>query len=281
MKRVNGKETLIFIHLPKAAGTTLAHLIEAEFGDGEVYVTNLAEREAGFATLPETEKRQTRLLTGHMGFGLHQTLPQEAVYVTLLRHPVKRVVSHYYFEQREPASSLRGVMAAGMTLAEYVVHQHAYKRDNLQTRVLAGDWVNRHGTRLCDEAMLTQAKHNLRRYFAVVGLTEQFALSYCLMANVFGWRPRLSVRHNRMGGGGKGVPAGDLAIITEHNQYDLALYAFAENLLAEQVAQMPAQFQRQVKWYQLRTMLNNGYWTLRRYSVRAYLKKHWGVSVQE
>lgn len=273
MKQVNGKETLIFVHIPKAAGTTLAHLIEPEFEHDEIYVTNPVECEVDFHRLPQSEKADIRLVSGHMSFGLHPTLSRPFAYVTMLRNPVKRVISHYFFEQREPLSSIRSLMEAGMTLAEFVHHQQRYKRDNLQTRVLADDWVKRHGTRPCDEEMLEQAKDNLTEHFAVVGLAEQFAESYLLMANLFGWRPRLSVRHNRMGGGGEVIPAGDIALITEHNQYDLQLYAFAKELLTNQLAQQPLAFHRQLNWYKRRSRLNDWYWTLRQYSLRTYLKQ--------
>ena len=37
------------------------------------------------------------MFKGHMTFGLHEVLPQTATYITVLRDPVDRVISAFYF----------------------------------------------------------------------------------------------------------------------------------------------------------------------------------------
>ena len=37
------------------------------------------------------------MFKGHMLFGLHAILPQPATYITVVREPVDRVISSFYF----------------------------------------------------------------------------------------------------------------------------------------------------------------------------------------
>ena len=47
--------------------------------------------------LPPARLRKTRMFKGHMLFGLHKILPQPSTYITVLRDPVERVLSAFYF----------------------------------------------------------------------------------------------------------------------------------------------------------------------------------------
>src|SRR5437879_12837060 len=101
--------TVIFIHIPKTAGITLRYIIEAQYehaGHDKIDGERIAESVAEFRRLPESEKQNVRVLTGHMPFGLHEAMPQRCHYVTLLRDPTERTISHYYFVFREPTHYL-------------------------------------------------------------------------------------------------------------------------------------------------------------------------------
>ena len=47
--------------------------------------------------LSQRRLQKTRMFKGHMVFGLHEVLPQPATYITVLRDPVDRVISAFYF----------------------------------------------------------------------------------------------------------------------------------------------------------------------------------------
>ncbi len=47
--------------------------------------------------MPEEKRNKIRCLKGHMPFGLHKYLLNSSVYLTVLREPIERVISHYYF----------------------------------------------------------------------------------------------------------------------------------------------------------------------------------------
>jgi hypothetical protein len=67
---------IIFLHLPKTAGTTLNRLIEWEYPLGEMYSVDPVLFEWSFARLRRLSKRRlrkTRMFKGHMLFGLHES----------------------------------------------------------------------------------------------------------------------------------------------------------------------------------------------------------------
>ena len=104
--RVVAQPTIIFLHIPKTAGSTLHTILQKQYpGDqlchlkGDPHIDTAI---TNFKSMDSTQKKQIRLLTGHFEFGIHQWLPQTAVYFTLLRHPVERVLSYYYFILRNP-----------------------------------------------------------------------------------------------------------------------------------------------------------------------------------
>src|SRR5438105_758705 len=47
--------------------------------------------------LSKERLRKIRVFKGHMLFGLHEVLPQPATYITVLRDPIERTLSAYYF----------------------------------------------------------------------------------------------------------------------------------------------------------------------------------------
>ena len=50
-----------------------------------------------FISLSDEKKMGIRLLKGHMPFGLHKNLPVDARYISILRDPIERVTSQYYY----------------------------------------------------------------------------------------------------------------------------------------------------------------------------------------
>ena len=98
------EKSVIFLHIPKVGGSTISKIIERQYRPRNIFhvrdnssqkrIQNCVDE---FKVLPVAEKERIKVLMGHMGFGLHNFLPQPSVYFTLLRDPVERVISYYYF----------------------------------------------------------------------------------------------------------------------------------------------------------------------------------------
>ena len=223
---------LIFLHIPKTAGSTLASLLE------RYYPADRAYRSAGAENLLELNKlsreRRARLLLiqGHVPLGLDRMFEQDFSYITLLRRPVERLQSEYSYIARRDDHPLHHATRE-VSFDEFLESGVLWSTDNCQTRVLAGAEYIEFGR--CSREHLRQAKHNLESFFAF-GLCErfdEFALRLHRLMSQRGypfyqrknvdrdnlWRERASLRTPRL--------------LRELNELDAELYAWAATRLSE------------------------------------------------
>jgi hypothetical protein len=142
---------------------------------------------ADFRALPERERRRVRALMGHVPYGAHEWLPQPSVYATMLRDPVDRLVSMFYFI-RSGAKDNSTETVSQMSLVEFAESPPVANAADAHVRFLAGrqDWgqLTEFDPVTADDVEL--AKRRLDE-FAVVGLTERFDESAGLIGEVMGW----------------------------------------------------------------------------------------------
>ena len=132
------EEAIIFLHLPKTAGTTLNRLIEREYPLREMYSVDPVLYEwssARLRKLSERRLRRTRIFKGHMLFGLHEVLPQPATYITVLRDPVERVLSAFYFMRSHKLHPLYWKLRKEKWTVEKFAQR--YPRNNVQCKIIA------------------------------------------------------------------------------------------------------------------------------------------------
>lgn len=169
-------ECLIFTHIPKAAGTTLDRLLRGialtkdlqwQRAFGTVYYQFLGKGKAesieNLLSLPSEKLAQIRILTGHVPFGVHEYLPYTPRYITALRDPISRMVSHYKM----------GISRSGWTSGESLkelVRKGALVSD-VQVRMLAG---LRSPHDIVTDETLSLALDNLEKYYFLIGVSDEF-----------------------------------------------------------------------------------------------------------
>ena len=224
------RETLIFLHIPKTAGTTLNRIIEWQYSPFEIFTIDpyrIRATPERLERLPEERRRRLRVVRGHMLYGVHKSLPQPATYVTMLRDPVARVLSAYYFVLRRPLNPLhRKVKRQRLGVEDYV--RLFPERHNLQCRLIAGV----KDTAIADERLLDTAKENLTKSFSVVGISEQFEESLMLIATTFNWQIPF-YKNCKVSKARPQIDPGTAALIRDHNRLDVELYEFGKKLFAE------------------------------------------------
>lgn len=272
-------DTVIFLHIHKAAGTTLHRIVERQYDPAQVWSFDESHNFDDFQRLSEIQRAGIRMLKGHMIFGMHEWMPGESTYFTLLREPIERAISFYYWIRRNPHHHHYDLITSeDLSLEEYLETGQANMMDNGQTRMLAGVLQYEFPFGECTEELLEAAKFNLTESFSVVGLVERFDETLLLLKRAFGWNDvyyaQQNVTRNRPGRGD--LPQATLELLAEQNGLDLQLYGYAKELFGERVRQQGPLFPLEVKWFQWRHLgtdrLTQARQELRRHSVRMWLR---------
>jgi Galactose-3-O-sulfotransferase len=255
----NVKPTLIFLHIPKTAGTTLNRIIDREYGPSTVFSTygpRSREVMTEFIEMSEAQRSSIRVLRGHEFFGTHEFFRPPVTYFTVLRDPVDRIVSHYHYVRRSPQHRFhRTVTSQNMSLKDYVCCMTAKELNNGQARLLSGQKLDEHfDFGQCSDELLEIAKKNLEKHFTLVGLTERFDETLILLKRSLGWRRfpvyiKKNVTQNR--------PLKDslstevLNAIKRYNELDIELYAYTREKFNESINNGGADFRRELKIFNI------------------------------
>ncbi len=251
--------TLIFVHIPKAAGTTMHQIIDRQYKRDEVYTIagdRVQDSINEFISLPEESRRRVRCLKGHMPFGLHRWVPNEPVYFTILRDPVDRIVSEYYFVLNNPAHKFHSTLVSrNMSLLDYVDWLSEINDVNRQTRWISGlvaiDEITPPYSEQVPPDALAVAEENLRNAFAVAGVVEYFDEVLLLMRRLLGWRyiyyTKANVTKNRPSH--SDIPPQVAEVIASRNELDVELYRFAKRNLEYRLREEGDGFKRELRLF--------------------------------
>ena len=276
-------ESLIFLHIPKAAGTTLMTILDRQYEPDVIFSTYGSKRDQEgvdkLKKLPEDQREKIRVLRGHLPFGVHTFLPQTSHYFTILRDPIERTISHYYFVLKTTRHYLHDrVTSQNMTLKDYVSNGIDTELDNGQTRVISGVG-HTVGFGQCSTEMLETAKKHLSEML-VVGLSERFDETVILLKRNFGWKLpfyiKANVTENRPRR--EDISKDTLAAIERCNELDFELYRYAQELFEERIRQQPPAFERELKRFRFLNKFFGGPYLILRHRVGCFLKraKEWG-----
>ena len=259
---------LLFLHLAKTGGVTLIEIIVRNLAAGEflaiemppkdesaLWTWSAAEVERAIRGLQGDGIDKIRALLGHYRYGIQAHLPRPCACITLLRDPVDRIVSYFYYDvirgvRREPDGSIP-------TLEDYVNRKRNYDLaiDNYMTRILSGideldpsekDSTTENCRRPTDADFETASK-NMNSCLAV-GLTDQFDETLVILASDLRWSlsdlvyTRRNVTLSRPATTEISPSVRDK--IMYWNQYDAVLVERARAQLAGRIATYPGDFQK-------------------------------------
>jgi hypothetical protein len=224
----------LFIHIPRTGGVTMAAILERHERPERFAHFWVEPTPAQAAELPGKET-----VVGHFRYGLHRHFDRPCTYVTILREPLDRLVSHYYL-QRESPRDPRHEIAVRYPIEQWA--ERVVDADNGQVQFIAGL------TGAPTRDTLARAEKNLRA-FALVGLTHRFDETVVLMKRHLGidraaqpranaGRIRVDVDH---------VPARTREALAPYVRLDDELYRVAQELFEAQVERAGPIFHRDLE----------------------------------
>jgi hypothetical protein len=260
---------LLFLHLAKTGGMTLANTFARNFAAEEFLQIDMAETNASalgiwshraieqaLTRLQPSEAAKLRVVWGHYCHGVQFRLPKPCAVVTLLRDPVDRIISAYYYSN----GSVGGGLAK---LEEYLARKHYHIGfDNPMSRIISGRAdldpiaaeldATTENFAVVTEPDFEVAANNLDGYL-VVGTTEQFDETLLVLGRDLRWS--LSDLYYAPVNVTASRPA-QLDIsdalrekILDWNRYDSLLVERARAHLARRIAGYPGDFSRDLSLF--------------------------------
>ncbi len=236
---------ILFVHIPKTAGTTFLTALGALFG--EQHLRRLQDDDlhpdAIDALIGSPAMTQVRCLAGHFPVHAFAERWERFQAFTMLRHPVDRVVSLFWFLRRSPEDVLaRMGLTPGFSLDEFLAGEvpelFAQTRDGM-CRMLCGDPTRSdpgHPAfwRPQVSAVAPAAAALERMGF---GLVEEMGASLRLVAAEMG-APFALPNHAENVSSRLATPptSGQMRRIVDLNTADLALYEMARRRFQRRVA---------------------------------------------
>ena len=230
---------LIFLHIPKAGGSTFHDMLERYYDKSTIFDKDIKGGfpVADFIKLSEIERNKFKLLKGHMKFGMHKYCNSEIVkYITILRNPVDRVISHYYYAKNNPYHYLyNDIKNKNISLVDYVSRNMTNETENGQTQLLTAC------EGVCNHEHFELAKKNIQKHFITFGIMEYFDESMILFKNILKWEAYPFYLKQNEGRNKKenDVTEEVISIIMQKNHYDIELYNWAVKIFSENIALIP------------------------------------------
>lgn len=231
---------VVFVHVPKAAGSTVIYALKRLYGRDKVWV----RPGLGWPmSVPEEAPADVPVIAGHMSVGVHSVVGRPVVYLSVVREPLARLVSAYRHIRRRPRSPLHESVR-DMSLEEFLVgHPISPEFDNGQIRRLVAD-----GEAIplgaCTTGHLDDVLARVDSGELLLGATEQVEASLVHFADALGWGSPYFWSQNVGPSRALDLPEAVVAAVCERQWADFRLHAAVADSLATRDPEFDERVQR-------------------------------------
>ena len=255
------KDLFIHLHIPKTGGTTLRDIIQRQYQSEKILmIPKLEESENILKEVSTSKIKQLKLIQGHLKYGIHNHFQRRAKYFAIIRDPISRVLSTYYYvlSQKNNPQNL-STSNNQMTIYDFVQSGVNPFLINGQTQLISGKTGDIDNPIIESEELFSLAKENIENDFLFLGITEMFDETILILKNMLGWHmPYYSIANRT-----KKKPNYDavnptiISFIKEHNQLDIKLYNITKTSLLNRITEENDIFQNRInKFKKINRLLN-------------------------
>jgi Sulfotransferase family len=289
--RAAAPDLLIHLHIAKTGGTTLSSMVKHAFAPQEIFETiskddqvygglDLLTYASCERLLRDCDIGRIRYFTGHIPMGVDRIFGRPAKYIAIVRHPVERLLSYFYFRIQGGDPYLKD--GKPITFEDYVESGGDIIFNNYQVRVISGsaDLDAPAGPRgalvpgaAVEARHLEMAKRNIEENFLAIAPLDQITELALLLRRVYGWpMRRLQTEYKnptKERPRALNIAPRLLRIIEERNVHDIALYEWVCERFAAQRELYEPELSRDLRIFSLanRALTTAGEilpWTLRK-----------------
>ena len=246
-------DLIIHLHIPKTGGTTLRDIIQRQYLSKNILtIPTLEKSENILETVPSVKINQLEVVQGHLKYGIHFNLNRGAKYFAILRNPIDRVLSTYYYvisQDNNPQNLSSNDNT--MSIFEYVNSGINPFLINGQTQLISGKTCSINDPLIKSKELLSIAKKNIKENFIFTGTTEQFDESILLLKGILRWKSPYYSRANKTKNKPdyKKIDKKIRDFIKAHNQLDINLYNYVKKSINDKINEGSINFKNELNHF--------------------------------
>lgn len=236
----NKHPLVVFTHIHKTAGISFTNVLMDNCPSGSAYLPYVFARKDKNG-LPKTldspdedilkvknflaqADERLMLVACHAPFGIHRFTTRRCVYVSMLRQPLEKCLSHFSFsyEKRDSALAKSVLQYFDFDLERVLAEKSAFEFMNDQTRVITGSSKVEMGI---EDVEL--AKEIILEHYLFVGVTEQYDRGVEHLRNLLRLPNLRRYHHNTQRNKSTNlakISPKTRALLVDMNQIDMMLY---------------------------------------------------------
>lgn len=169
-------QPVLFDHLPKCGGTTLNDYLRLHYPRRRIFKTKGKDPFSSveqFKSFSKKKRYRYDLVQGHLVHHLINDVKPDCLVVTILRSPVERIISHYYYAKSSPDHYLYNeILAHNISLDDYATSEISVETQNWYVKHFSG--LSSSEVNLNPDVSLDKAISFLSTHYDIIGLLDEF-----------------------------------------------------------------------------------------------------------